>query len=355
MKKALCLALTALLLALPLGGCSSSDQPPPASQGAAAQTSETATVSATEAVDTELTEKIEWILGCGESEDYYMVQYYTKWMERITEKSGGMITGTIFANAQLGAGTEMFEQLEFGNAHVYMDGSATPGAVNKAFDVFGLPYLFDDKEHQYRFWDNYLDQTSDWLAEQSGIRMVGVIDGLTRETTMRYAVESLDGFQNVKIRVPSIDSYIKIWQALGAAPIPVDFYETFTSIQTGVVDGQENDIALSKQAGFTEVAPYLIMTHHVHYEGGIFFDEAYYATLPDAAKRIIREASVEIYNETKGYCENLEADTLAQLESEGITVIHPDLTAFKEKTKVLYDEVPHCQYVIDLVDQARTA
>lgn len=300
-----------------------------------------------------LTEKINLKISVGESEEYYMSQFMTKWLESIEEKSGGMITGKIYFNGQIGGGTEMFEILDMNNAQVYMDGDATAGAVNKAFNVFGLPYLFDSKEHRYNFWDTYFTETSDWLAEQSGIRVVGIIDGLNRETTLRYPVETLKDLQNVKIRVPAIESYIKIWETLGAAPIPISYFETYTSIQTGVVDGQENDIALSRDGGFTEVAPYVIMTDHVHYEGAIYFDEGYWQSLSQEARDIILEAAQEVMMESRSYCETLEKDTITQLEEEGVTFIYPDLTEFKEKTKTLRDECTEGAYVLELIDAAR--
>ena len=301
----------------------------------------------------EITEKIDWIISVGENEDYYMSQYMKQWMDKVSEKTDGMVTGQIFYGAQIGGGAEMFDILEMGNAHVYIDGEASPCSVNKAYDVFALPYLFDSKEHQYNFWGTYFEEATDWLAEESGIRIVGHVDGLNRETTMRYPVEDLAGFKNVKIRVPAVDYQIKTWEAFGTAPIPIGFYEVYTAIHTGVVDGQENDIALSRSAGFTEVAPYLIMTDHLHYEGAIFFDEAYYQSLPQELKDIMREASDEIYEDSKEYCKTLEADTLAELEAEGVTVIRPDLTEFKEAVKPLYDEATHCQYILDLIDKAR--
>ncbi|WP_130862486.1 TRAP transporter substrate-binding protein [Bacilliculturomica massiliensis] len=301
----------------------------------------------------EITDPINLTISVGESEDYYMSKFVAEWLELITEKSDGKITGKIFYNGQAGGGTEAFEALEMGNIQVYLDGDAMAGPISNAFDVFGLPYLYDSKEHQYRFWDTYFTEVTDWLAEKSGIRVAGIIDGLNREATMKYPVETLEGFRNVKIRVPATDSYVKIWETLGAAPIPINFYEVYTSIQTGVVDGQENDIALSKEAGFTEVAPYVIMTDHTHYEGALYFDEIYWQGLPREAKDIILEAGNQVMKESREYCGELEETITAELKAEGVTFIYPDLTSFKEKCQVLYDNCTQCQDVLDWVDAAR--
>lgn len=301
----------------------------------------------------EITKPIKLTISVGESEDYYMSAFVAEWLDLITEKSGGLITGKIHYNGQVGAGTEAFEALEMGNIQVYVDGNAMASPVSDSYDVFGLPYLYDSKEHQYRFWDTYFTQVTDWLADKSGIRVVGIIDGLNREATMKYPVDSLEGFKNVKIRVPAAASYIKIWETLGAAPIPINFYEVYTSIQTGVVDGQENDIALSKEAGFTEVAPYIIMTNHTHYEGALYFDESYWQGLPQKARDIMLQAGGQIMEESREYCGELEETITAQLKADGATFIYPDLTSFKEKCQTLYEKCNHCQEVLDWVDAAR--
>lgn len=299
---------------------------------------------------------LKWIISVGDTEDYYMAQFMKKWMGKVTEKSNGAITGEIYYGGQIGCGGDAYEALDMGNMHIYLDGVSAGGEVNDAFNIFGLPYLYDSKEHQHNFWDRYFDEATDYMAKESEIRVVGIVDGLNREATMNRPINSIEDFKNVKMRVSSIGSFVDMWAVFGAKPIPIGFYEVFTAIQTGVVDGQENDIALSKSAGFFEVAPYLIMTDHNPYEGGIFMDEKYYQSLPEDVKKIMREASLEIYDESKKYCETLESDILEELKEKGVKVMYPDQEPFKEASKVLYDnpKLKDYQYLLDLINKARS-
>lgn len=342
MKRKLCLVITLAMLATMLTACGSPQEGEPTATG-------------TEQGAVEAIKPLQWTISVGDTEDYYMAQFMKKWMDKVTEKSNGAITGAIFYGGQIGCASDAYEGLDMGNMHIYFDGVSAGCEVSNAFDVFGLPYLYESKEHQHNFWDKYFDETTDYLAKESGYRIVGVVDGLNRETTMDRPINSMEDFKNVKIRVSAMESFIKMWEAFGAKPIPIGFYETFSAIQTGVVHGQENDIALSKLGGFFEVAPYLIMTDHNPYEGAIFMAEDYYQSLPEAVKKVIKEASLEVYAESKEYCETLEADLIEELEAEGVTVMYPDQAPFREAAEVLYADpkLKDHQYLIDLINKAK--
>lgn len=352
MKRMTTIALALLLiLSLLCTGCGGTTAPK--EEPKEPTTSEKTEPDAPAKEESGITEKINMTFSCGDADDYYMVVYLNKWAEKVEERSNGMIDITIVSNGQLGTGAEAFEQLEMGTIHAYMDGDFTPTAVDPAWNVFAMPYLFEDYDHQHNFFENYFDDAADHLAEVSGIRPVGVMDGINRNTTLNYEAKSLADLKGAKLRVPQIDAYVNIWNALGAAPIGIGFYEIYTSIQTGVVNGQENDVSLSYSMGFHEVAPYIIMTEHAHYCGCIFMSEDYWQSLPQAARDIINETSKEIYAETVEYCATLETDTLAKLEEEGATIIYPDLEEFKSATTSLYDNLDeNAEFVYDLVKEA---
>ena len=107
---------------------------------------------------------------------------------------------------------------------------------------------------------------------------------------------------------------------LGAAPIPMSLSEVYTSIQTGVVQGQENDIALTLSLKFYEVAPYCVMTDHVAYEGSFYFNEEEYQSYPDELKQIIQEAGEEIKLKSRSIIKEQETECMKQIEDMGVTI-----------------------------------
>lgn len=294
-----------------------------------------------------------WKIACAETNDYYMTQLAQEFLDTVSERTGGKVTGQVFANGQLGSLNDALESLEMGNVDIVSDCFASLGAVNNLFDAFGLPYLYDSKEHQYTFWDNHFDDVADIVAAETNLRIVTVMDGLNRELSCTKPVESLGDLKGLKVRVPTIPAYVRIWECLGAAPVPMSFSEVYTSINTGVVDGQENDLPLSISAKMFEVCPYAVITDHVAYEGTFLFNEDTFQSYPEELQQIIREVGEEIAEKSRTMIADQEEEAFRQLEEMNITVLRPDLAEFREATAKMYDEYSHCEPITELVNQAR--
>ncbi len=303
--------------------------------------------------EVESTEKYSWKIGIADASDYYMTRLTKEWADMLNEKTGGRVECQVFDNCQLGSALDMLQGLEMGTIDIYEDGSSIATSANKIFDAWSMPYLYDDAEHKYNFWDKYFDEISDLVAEESNIRIVGVIDGLDRQLSLRKPIESFEDLKGLKIRVPEVPAFIKIWQSFGAAPTPMAFNEVYTSLQTGVVDGQENDIVLTYDMKFFEVVPNLVITNHVAYEGFIMFNEKTYKELPDDIKEAIKECSEYIYKKSKEVIGQEEQETMEKIKEDGVKIIEPDLAKFKEAILPMYDNYPHIKPILEYVEKAR--
>jgi TRAP-type C4-dicarboxylate transport system substrate-binding protein len=100
-------------------------------------------------------------------------------------------------------------------------------------------------------------------------------------------LNNFQDFKGLKIRVPTITSYMRVWELLGTAPIAMSLNEVYSSLQTGVIEAQENDIAMTNNLGFYEVAPYAVMTEHVPYEASLYFNEKAFKSYPEELQQII--------------------------------------------------------------------
>lgn len=294
-----------------------------------------------------------WKLACAETEDYYMTQLAQKFLDRVEELTGGKVTGEVYANGQLGNLTTALEGLEMGNIDIVADCLSSLGAVDRLFDAWGLPYLYDDKDHQYRFWDEYFDDCAEIVADASNIRMVTVIDGLNRELTCTKPVNSFEDLKGLKIRVPDIPAYVRVWECFNTAPIVMSFSEVYTAIQTGIIEGQENDLPLCISSKLFEVCPYAVITDHIAYEGSIYFNNETFNSYPQELQDIILQVGAEIMEESRTMIGEQEATAMAQLEEMGITICRPDLEPFREATSVMYEEYDYVTPITDLVKAAR--
>lgn len=294
-----------------------------------------------------------WKLASTETPDYYMVQLSEKFLDKVKERTGGKVTGEVFASGQLGNLVGALEGLSMGNIDIVMDGVSSLSEANKLFNVFGIAYLYDSKEHQYRFWDTYFKEVTDYIAKESGYRLVAVIDGMNRQLSPKKPIRTLADVKNLKIRVPTITPYVRVWQLLGAAPVTMSFNEVYTALQTGVVEAQENDIPLTLSMGFYEVAPYCVLTNHVPYEGAFYFDEHTFQSYPEELKQIIYEVGAEITAESREIYKSLMADSLKKLKENKVEIIEPDLTEFKKATASMRDEYSYAKTILDYIDKAK--
>ncbi len=345
MKKILSLIMAAAMILCLLAGCGSTpapavkEDPAPADKG--------------DAAPPDADYSYHWKLATTETSDYYMTVLAQEFLDMVNERTGGKVTGEVFASGQLGGLVDALEGLELGTVDIVMDGFSSLGEVNPIFDAWGMPYLYDSQEHRYSFWDNHFDECADLVANEANIRMVTVIDGLNRNLSCTKEVNSLEDLKGLKIRVPTITTYMRVWECFGTAPVPMALSEVYTSIQNNVVDGQENDIMLTMAMNFYEVCPYAIMTEHVPYEGSLFFNEETFQSYPEELQQIILEVGKEITAKSRTVVSGEEEKTLAKMEEMGVTIIRPDLEEFREATRVMYEENTDIAPVISLIDKAR--
>jgi TRAP-type C4-dicarboxylate transport system substrate-binding protein len=92
-----------------------------------------------------------WKLATTEPQDYYMVQLSQKFIDEVNKRTGGKVTGEVFASGQLGNLVGALEGLDMGNVDIVMDGISSLSEVNEMFNVFGIAYLYDSKIHIFFF------------------------------------------------------------------------------------------------------------------------------------------------------------------------------------------------------------
>lgn len=295
---------------------------------------------------------ITWKMGAVDPESYYMTALTIKWGDKIEERSNGRIQCEMYASGQLGSDISMMESLDAGSLQIWEGGSNVVNMFNPAFDAWGLLYLYESQEQKYNFWDTHFEEVADKLADETGYRPLAVIDGPYRELTSTTPIENMDDLKGYKIRVPEINTYIDSWKAVGAAPTAMSFSEVYTSLQTKVISGQENDVLLSESSGFFDVCKYLVMTDHSAYEGFIIIPEKQWKELPDDLKEIVKECSKELMSESREVVNELVDDCMKQLEEKGVIVTYPDTTKFRESVQPVYDNYPHVQDIVKLIRQS---
>ncbi len=148
-----------------------------------------------------------------------------------------------------------------------------------------------------------------------------------------------EDLQGLKLRVPSGEWRVKMFQAYGANPTPMSFSEVFTALQTGVVDGQENPLTQIYSAKFQEVQDNLSMTGHVYTPAYVLAGKNRWEGLPEDVRQILQDTAKETQAFVYENAARLETELLEKIKSESdIKVNEADKDAFIKASTPIYEE-----------------
>jgi len=220
--------------------------------------------------------------------------------------------------------------------------------------VFEMPYLVKDREHMGRIEEKVFWPTMAPLAEEQGYKILAVWEnGFRHITNSVRPIETPEDLQGIKLRVPSGEWRVKMFQAYGANPTPMPFSEVFTALQTGVMDGQENPFAQIWSAKFQEVQDYLSLTGHVYTPAYVTVGKQKFESLPPEVQQALTEAAQETQADVYETAAALENDLLTKLEEGGIQVNEADKDAFIAASQPIYDEFSsEVEIGKELIDQS---
>ncbi len=271
-----------------------------------------------------------------------------KFKELIEEKSEGRIKVTLFPNAQLGGEREMAEGVKMGTIQmttVTSDG-ALPAWV-KDTQVFSIPYLFRNREHVYNALDGVISEELDPQFEKAGFKNLGYVElGFRHFTNNKKEINSASDVAGLKIRVQEAPIWFALINALEGTATPIPFNELYTSLQQGVVDGQENPLATIRSMKFYEVQKYLALDAHTYAPGSVIMNLDFFNNLSDEDKRLVKEAVDEMKVYQRNLIASQDEENIEFLKGEGMIVTEPDRETFMEATK----DIPTLDKVKELVN-----
>ncbi len=265
---------------------------------------------------------------------------FEKMASIMNERSGGRIQATAYPSGQLGNLRAISEGLQLGTIEI---GTQSPGGLASFMPLLGvleLPYLYRDNQHVYNTVDGEIGQElNELFREKTGIRILGYWMNLYRNTTnSRKAIVKPEDFKGLKIRVPETKTVMDTIAALGASPVPMPFGDVYTSLQQGVIDGQENPLSIIWASKLYEVQKYLSLTGHIYSPVTIMISDQFYNSLPEDLQKIVVEAFEEVRPEVRTMVEDQEKELLENLKNNGMEINEVDKSEFAEYMGSIYDE-----------------
>lgn len=252
--------------------------------------------------------------------------------DEIWRRSDGRIKITLFPAGSLGTQAEAVDQLRVGSLDFLTSGPTILNPFDEKVMVFGVPYLFRDKDHAYRVMDQMGDQLfNTHILEASGVRTIALWYFGTRTLTINSdrPVMRPSDLAGMKVRAMTIPVYSDAVASLGASPTPVSFNELYMALQTGVVQGQENPVPTIFAQKFFEVQNQIVLTNHTVHMGSVHVSEMVWKTIAEADRALIMDVFKQFRPEIDKRITDQSVKLLDQMREAGTMIVQPDTAAFQ--------------------------
>lgn len=256
-----------------------------------------------------------------------------KFAEEVAARTKGAIEVKVFPNEQLGKETDLIKGVQLGTVDFTITGETLQNWAPAAA-LLAVPYAIRDIAHLDKVVGGPVGAAINQNIEQkTGLLPLAYFARGPRELTSNRPIKTPGELNGLKLRVPPVPLFVKVWEALGAKPTPMAFSEVFTSLQNSTIDAQENPLALIRSASFFEVQKYVNRTDHVISWIYLVGGSKKLARLSAEEQKAIREAAEVARGYERGLFLASEASLETELKAKGMTFIEVDRAAFAAKAR----------------------
>ena len=271
--------------------------------------------------------------------------------EMLKERSAGRICIEVFHSAQLGEEKDTIEQTKFGVIDMNRVSMGPFNNIIEETKVVSLPFIFRGTDHMHRVMDGPIGDEILAAFEPHGFIGLAYFDGGSRSFyNSQKPIDSIDDLAGMKVRVMQSDVFVDMMSALGANATPMPYGEVYSALQTGVIDGAENNWPSFESSGHYEVAGYYTLNEHLIVPEALVMSKVSWDKLTPEDQALIRQAakdSVAINRELWAAREKVSEE---KIRAAGVQIIdNIDKTPFIEAMVPVYEKHANTPKLQDLV------
>lgn len=274
--------------------------------------------------------------------------------DRCNEISSGELKIDIYPSGQLGSEQQCIELLQIGSLAITKVSSAAMENFTDDFKVIGLPYMFKSSDHAFRVLEGEIGDEILAAAEPFLIRGLCFYDAGSRSFyTTNKPINEPDDLKGLKIRVMKSNVSFQLIRALGGSPTPIDWGELYTALQSGVVDGAENNSPSLYTSRHYEVCKYYSLNEHSTIPDVLIISLKVWNSLSEQEKEWLQQAADESVPVQRKLWADSEAESMKVFKEAGVEIIYPDKAPFAEKTASVYDLFENQPVVYNLIKRIK--
>lgn len=255
--------------------------------------------------------------------------------DAIRKDTGGRVDLQVYPTSQLGSEPDMISQTRAGSIDFMSTAGTNLQTLVPTAGINGVAFAFKDYATVWAAMDGELGAHVRGAIAKVGLHAFDKVldNGYRNITTSTKAIVTPDDLKGFKIRVPGIPLWISMFKALGASPTAIPFGELYSALQTKVVDGQENPLALIQSAKLYEVQKFCSLTGHTWDGHFIFGNAKKMQSLPAEVQQALTKHLNAAALKQREDIARLNLDAQAQLTKLGVTFNNTNHAPFRDLLK----------------------
>jgi tripartite ATP-independent transporter DctP family solute receptor len=294
-------------------------------------------------------QQVKWIGASATPPTDFIAIGLDTFAKRAKELTKGQIDITTHHAGSLGGEREHVEGLLTGAVHVASPGAAILGGWYKPAEVWTYPYMFKDVAHKDRVMTSIMKEYGDDVAAASKLRPMASIPRMPRQLSSNRVVKTPADLKGFKIRVPETTMWRRTFERFGASPTPLPWPEVFQALKSGVIEGQENPLALTYNGGIFDVNKNFALTEHMMQDNMIVISDAAFGKLTEDQRKALTQASRDMEDDLRKKVIDDDKRILDLTKAKGIAINEVDKDAFRKAIDGMDAEFPLVKKWVDKI------
>ncbi len=279
------------------------------------------------------------------------VKYFGELLEERTE---GRYSVEVYHSSQLGEERDTIEQVRAGVIELLRVSMAPFNGTVPETIVPALPYLFRDEDHMRTVMDGEIGDRIKAAFEPAGLVALAFYDSGSRSfyNSVR-PIRTVEDMAGLKFRVIQSDIFVDMTTALGANATPMPYGEVYSSIETGVIDGAENNFPSYETSRHVEVAKYFSLDQHTILPEVFVMNKAAFDALTPEDQEIFRQAALDSVARQRELWEAKTEESRAAVEALGAEINEVEKQGFIDAMGPVYERHVNTDVLRQLVEDIR--
>ena len=272
---------------------------------------------------------------------YPTVEAIVRMGKKLETATNGRISIQMFPSMQLGGEKEMIEQAQVGALQIARISVGAMGPVVDEVNVFNLPFVFRDEAHMRKVIDGPIgNELLERMSNGPGSRLIalGWMDAGTRNVYAKKAVTGPADLKGMKIRMMGNPLFVETMNAMGGNGVAMGFNELYSALQTGVVDGAENNPPTLLAQNHYTVSKVYSLTGHLIIPEIFVFSKRSWEGLTKEDQALVKKFSTEAQFEQRKLWDGYVGESETKLKAAGVQFVTADKAAFYKATQPIRDK-----------------